>query len=87
MKLIDAYVQAIDEDDDPLEREEFTSSEEMKTLVVEEIAQALKETRDVTVKDHTAADLMKPLFGCVSFWFIIGIRVGKILRDAELAAK
>jgi len=87
MKLLDAYAQAIEEDNDPLERDEFTNSAEMKEMVIEEIIEAMKETRDIKANNPTTAEMMKPMFGCVSLWFIIGIRVGKILRDAELASK
>jgi hypothetical protein len=87
MKLFDAYSQALDEEDDPVERAELTDNVEIKTLIIEEITTAMKETREVKNSANTAVELIKPLFSCVAFWFIIGIRVGKILRDAELASK
>jgi len=87
MKLIDAYNAALDEDSDPLEREEFSSSTEIKTLIIEEIAEAMKKIRHNAANNASPVDLIKPLFDCAAFYFIIGIRVGKILRDAELAER
>lgn len=87
MRLLDAYTQALDEDDDPAEREEFTSSAELKIIVIEEIMSAIKEVSEAKTSLKSPADTVKPLFSCVAFFFIIGIRVGKILRDAELAGE
>ena len=85
MKLIDAYVQAIEEDDDVKEREEFSSNSTIKNDVVEEIIEALTEIRDNKTSFRSTAEMVQPLFSCVAFWFVIGIRIGKILRDAEIA--
>jgi hypothetical protein len=87
MKLFEAYAQAVLEDWDPKERTEISDSTELKTLIVEEIMEAMKEIRDHKGKKRTTVDLINPIFKCVAFWFIIGIRVGKILRDEELATK
>jgi hypothetical protein len=87
MKLYEAYAQAVLEDWDPKERTELSDSTEIKTLIVEEIMEAMKEIRDHKGKKRTTVDLINPIFKCVAFWFIIGIRVGKILRDEELATK
>ena len=84
MKLFEAYRQALDEEDDPLERAEFTNSVELKTLVVEELMTAMKEIRDNRISRKPPLDMIKPMFDCVAFFFIIGIRVGKILRDKEI---
>ena len=87
MKLYEAYAQAVLEDWDPKERTELSDSTEIKTLIVEEIMGAMKEIKDSKGVKRTAVDLISPIFKCVAFWFIIGIRVGKILRDEELATK
>ncbi len=87
MKLYEAYAQAVDEVEDPKERAEVSDSTEIKTLIVEEIMEAMKEIRDHKGDKRTAVDLINPIFKCVAFWFIIGIRVGKILRDEELVSK
>jgi hypothetical protein len=87
MKLFDAYSQAIDEENDPAERDELSSDIELKTLILDEIGVAMKEIRDKRADNPSATEIIKPLFSCVAFWFIIGTRVGKILRDAELAGK
>ncbi len=85
MKLFEAYVQAIEEEDDPLERAELSDSMELKTLIVEEIDKAFKDMRENKEQNLGRLQLIQPIFGCVAFWFVIGIRVGKILRDAEIA--
>ena len=85
MKLYEAYAQAVLEDWGPKERAEVSDNTEIKTLIVEEIMEAMKEIRDHKGKKRTTVDLINPIFKCVAFWFIIGIRVGKILRDEELA--
>ncbi len=85
MKLFEAYTQAIDEEDDPLESDELSSSAELKTLMIKEIDTAFKEMRENAKQNCDRIGMVKPIFGCVAFWFIIGIRVGKILRDAEIA--
>ena len=86
MKLFDAYCKALKEEDDISGRAEFSSDTELKTLVVEEIGTAMKEIRDSRNSgNQTMIDVIQPMFSCVSFWFLIGIRVGKILRDAEIA--
>ncbi len=87
MKLIEAYYKALDEESDPKERAEVSSDVEIKACIVEEVVEAMKEIRNIKDPNRTPAQLLKPMFGCVAFWFIIGIRVGKILRDEELAAK
>lgn len=87
MKLLKAYLQAVDEDDDPKERAEFSADEELKLFVAEEIVEAFKEITANKAKVVTGIESISPFFKCVTFWFIIGIRVGKILRDEELAAK
>jgi hypothetical protein len=87
MKLYEAYAQAVLEEDDPKERAEVSGSTELKTLIVEEIMEAMKEIRNHKGDKRTAVDLINPIFKCVAFWFIIGIRVGKILRDEELDSK
>jgi hypothetical protein len=47
-----------------------------------------KETRAISKTPNASkAELIKPIFSCVAFWFIIGVRTGKILRDQELAGK
>ncbi len=84
MTIYDAYAQAIDEEDDPAERELFSTDSQLKTLVIEEILESMKEIRNNKSPNRTAVELVKPLFNCVAFWFIIGIRVGKILQAAEL---
>jgi len=84
MKLIDAYNRALDDENDPTERQEFSDSAELKTIVIEEITEAMKEIRDNKTNETTIVGMVKPLFSCVSFFFLIGIRVGKILRDAEI---
>jgi hypothetical protein len=86
MKLFAAYCKALKEEDDISERAEFSSNTELKTLVVEEIGTAMKEILDSRRGgNQTMVDVIQPMFACVSFWFLIGIRVGKILRDAEIA--
>lgn len=87
MKLFEAYAQAVDESEDPKERTELSDSTEIKTLIIEEIMEAMKEIKDSKGVKRTAVDLINPIFKCVAFWFIIGIRVGKIMRDEELASK
>jgi len=87
MKLIDAYAQALDEEKDIAEREELDSDVDLKTRVLEEISLAMKEAREIVDSKGSKVEAIKPIFGCVAFWFLIGIRVGKILRDAELASK
>lgn len=88
MKLIDAYSQALDEEDDIAEREELSSNKELKTMVIEEIGSAMEETlARIKSGGSSKAEIFEPVFGCVAFFFLIGIRVGKILRDAELAGK
>ena len=87
MKLLEAYAKVLDENEDPKERTELSDSTEIKTLIVEEIMEAMKEIRDHKGDKRTAVDLISPIFKCVAFWFIMGIRVGKILRDEELATK
>jgi hypothetical protein len=85
MKLIDAYTQAINEDEDYPEVNEFSTNVDLKTQVVEEITEALKQFLAAKEEGQLPVEMLKPIFACVSFWFIVGIRVGKILRDAELA--
>lgn len=87
MKLFDAYTKALAEDEDIAERAEFSSNTELKTMVIEEIAEAMKEARSGITPTSSKVDIIKPLFSCISFWFLIGVRTGKILRDAELASK
>ena len=87
MKLFDAYSQALDEDDDVLERDEFSNDPQIKQCVLDEIMNAMIEIRDAKAEGKSKIELVQPMFRCVAFWFIIGIRVGKILRDQELAGK
>jgi hypothetical protein len=87
MKLFDAYQTALAEDSDPAEREELSASTELKTLMMDEVHIAMKKTRENIDKKLDVAELIKPLFGCMAFHLLIGIRVGKILRDAELAGE
>jgi hypothetical protein len=87
MKLLEAYAKVLDENEDPKERTELSDSTEIKTLIVEEIMEAMKEIKNHKADKRTAVDLINPIFKCVAFWFIMGIRVGKILRDEELATK
>lgn len=87
MTIFEAYSKALDEDDDIKERAEVSSNHDMKQCMVEEIVEAMTEIRDNKTPTRSTADMLAPLFKCVAFWFLIGIRVGKILRDEELAAK
>lgn len=87
MKLFDAYRQALNEDYDIKERAELSLDVILKNDMVEEISEAMKEIRDDKTPNRTVVDILTPLFKCVAFWFLIGIRVGKILRDAELAGE
>ena len=64
---------------------EFSTNVDLKTQVVEEITEALKQFLAAKEEGQLPVETLKPIFACVSFWFIVGIRVGKILRDAELA--
>ena len=84
MTVFEAYQQAIEENDDPTEREQVSSGHEIKTLIAGEILGAMKEVRDAKAQGGTAIDTISPLFRCVAFWFVVGIRVGKILRDSEM---
>lgn len=94
MNLIDAYTQALNEDDDIPQRSEFSRDDQLKTYVVEEIIDAMKEIRTMLKdkpKDQLSlpakVELIQPMFNVVAFWFIHGIRVGQILRDAERDAE
>lgn len=88
MKLLDAYNQAINEDADIPEWEEYTSESVIKQDVLDEILESMKEIRDLKASGNSSPkDMVHPMFKCVSFWFLIGIRVGKIMRDEELAGE
>lgn len=87
MKLFEAYEQALDEEDDIAEREEFSSNYEMKDAVIKEVYFAMEDLKSAKNDNGSPSDIVKPFFNSMSFFFLIGIRVGKILKDAELAGK
>ena len=87
MKLCDAYRQACDEDDDPSERSEFSADLELKTIMAEEMIEAFKEIKSNKSSTRTGAEAIAPIFKVCAFFFIIGIRTGKILRNAEIEGR
>lgn len=89
MKISEAYSLAFDEaSKEKLDESllDFLSDKEMKTKVYEFMVFTASKM-DMSVADESDFERVSPIYDCAVFWLDMGIRVGKILRDAELAAK
>ncbi|CAM6006563.1 unnamed protein product [Sphagnum balticum] len=85
MTILEAYERALEEEDDPQERNEVSDNNNIKLCIVEEVIEAMTEIRNQKTEVRSSLSIIEPMFKLVAFWFIIGIRVGKILRDHEMA--